>query len=1053
MTRNNNSTANKLKYFLTLVIIGLLCFTLFFISACAEEDPAADNTPSYSYTETDDGVIKNASFVYGTYNTKLTSYPKTSLTGWSLTKSSASKSGVIDVSDEGWAELVNTLATDSGIRGFIQDAKNFNDSTVREWIKAQEGYDQSKTPTSTEIKEYIVKKYLYDKDADPSTTQYVFNNPGVHDGATDNKVYMLNNYKSSNQIGRGTVQKLTSSTSIVLNKGEYAEISVWVKTENLNTKVANNTGANIRITNSFNNNAQNDFGIFNITDTEWTKYTFYVQADEVYETKFTLVLGLGYENDYAEGTVYFDDITVKHLTATEFESVTTNQTYNLVYGADKDNNLNIIQANTIVANGVQTSVPLYNMSINVVDGGIPSVSTSPNYIKETSFVTDENHLYYTKSKAKETDNEYILGNRYGTASATVNNGATDIPYGIENYLNVNMNGASYTVKVDDNGTNFNLQSEEYANVTFFVKNNLNSFYSTDITVNVMDIYGTTEVRRESIATISEVSDEWVKCSVLVKNNFDRTVSTYTTREFYLEIIIGPTDVKVDTAYSFAHGTVSISAPFVAKGVTYEFENEDSEDATPYYEYYELFSATASGSTPLYAGFNADYSADETDSESYSLTVKSSDLGSILSGPAIPNEYTGISSNHFYITGNEEDGVAINTNNKAGLINTKYLSSYSSTITDALNHVDEGNIQPLMIYTDNDSYGYIGKNYTISASSYAKVSARVRVADATAKAYIYLVDTSETIKKVMTFDSFKINTDGYNTINGSTVDAKELKFVIDSTMMEDDGWLTVEFYVATGATAKTFRVEIWNGSRDGSVKSTGHVFYNNITVTTSSAFTEATRWQDADTTSGNPLFGKEFEEGNLLLYRRELTSAEKDYNADDERTGEIISYKPTYVWAENNSMIYAIYNTIDPVEVDPYANESSGEETPDENTVPTDPSAFWLSFSSILLGVALVLAIVMLFIKNVRRRRKANASDAKSHYTVTSRVRKQKPAKVKKARKVEEDDEEVESVIEEETAETVEESTEETTSEEQSLDSYVYGDVQDFGEEEKEKNEN
>ena len=1047
MTRNNNSATNKFKYFLTLVIIGLLCFTLFFISACAEEETTTSSTPSYSYTETDDGIIKNASFVYGTYNTKLTSYPKTSLTGWSLTKSSASKSGVIDVSDDGWAELMNILASDSGIRGFIQDAKNFNDSKIREWIKAQDGYDQNKTPTSTEIKEYIVKNYLYDKDADPANTDYVFNNPGTHDGATDNKVYMLNNYKSSNQYGRGTIQKLTSSSSVVLNKGEYAEISVWVKTENLNTKVSSNVGANIRITNSFNGTAQNDFGIYDITDTEWTKYTFYVQADEVYETKFTLVLGLGYEEDYAEGTVYFDDITVKHLTASEFESTTVNQTYNLIYNADEDNNTNIVQANSIITNGVQTSVPLYNMSIDVLDGGIPSVAARPNYIKETSFVNDADHLYYTKSKAKDTDDEFILGNRYGTATPTIKDDATDIPYGIKNYLSVDMQGASYTVKLDDNGENFKLNSEEYANVTFFVKNNLNDFYSTDITVNVIDIYGTAEpARRESIAAISEVNDEWVKCSILVKNNFDRTVSTYSTREFYLEIIIGPTDVKKDTAYSYAYGTVDISAPFIATGVTYEFENEDSEVATPYYEYYELFSATASGTTPLYAGFSADYSADEADTETYSLTVKSSDLGTILNGAAIPDGYTGISSNHFYITGNETDGVAINTNKNAGLINTKYLSSYNSDVATALNYFGDDNIQPLMIYADNDSYGYIGKNYTVAASAYAKVSVKVRVAGADAKAYIYLVDTSDTVKKVMTFDSFKVNTDGYNTINGSKIDEKELKFVVDSTMMEDDGWLTVEFYVATGASSKSFRVEVWNGSRDGQVKSTGYVFYNDISVSTSGAFTESSRWQDADTTSGNPLFGQEFAEGNLLLYRRELTTTEKEYNADEERTGEIVSYKPTYIWAENNSMIYAIYNTIDPVEVDPYENEPSEDDTTSDNTVATDPSTFWLSFSSILLAVALVLAIAMLFIKNIRRRRKANASDAKSHYTVTSRVRKQKSSKPKKSRKIDdEDEEESNASVEEEPVVETEGSSEETPAEDQSLDSYVYGDVQDFGE--------
>jgi flagellar biosynthesis/type III secretory pathway M-ring protein FliF/YscJ len=138
------------------------------------------------------------------------------------------------------------------------------------------------------------------------------------------------------------------------------------------------------------------------------------------------------------------------------------------------------------------------------------------------------------------------------------------------------------------------------------------------------------------------------------------------------------------------------------------------------------------------------------------------------------------------------------------------------------------------------------------------------------------------------------------------------------------------------------------------------------------------------------------------------------------------------------MVYAVFNTIDPVEVDPYANAE--EETEEESgcTAKTDPSSFWLSFSSILLGVALVFAILMLVVKNIRRRRKANASDAKSHFKVTSRVSSKKDAKKEvKTVKVEEPEEVEQEIIEEEVVESEEK--------EEALDDYVYGDVQDFGE--------
>jgi hypothetical protein len=123
----------------------------------------------------------------------------------------------------------------------------------------------------------------------------------------------------------------------------------------------------------------------------------------------------------------------------------------------------------------------------------------------------------------------------------------------------------------------------------------------------------------------------------------------------------------------------------------------------------------------------------------------------------------------------------------------------------------------------------------------------------------------------------------------------------------------------------------------------------------------------------------------------------------------------------------------------------------------------LSFSSIILAVVLVLAIVMLFIKNFRARRKANKNDAKSYYKVSSRYKEDKPVeKVKKQKKFIEQ-EEIDKALEEytqtveNTAEPVEEIpaeevVENESTNENSLDEYVYGDVQTFDADSMETNE-
>ncbi len=1034
MTRTTNQSRAKLTLIFNLIIICLLCFTLFFVSACSENENA-EKEQTYTYTETDDGIIKNASFVYGTVGTEYKNFPKTSLTGWTLTKSSSAKSGVVNTSDAAWTELMNTLYSDSGILNYLKEVEDFTNDTVISKIKEQNGTDT--TPTSDEIKKYIVDNYFLKNGSK-------FANPGVHAGALDDKIYMLNNY-TSNWIGDGSIQKLASASEVTLNKGEYAKISVWVYATNISDSYVNETlGANIRITNTFNGTAQEEYGIFNITNTDgWKNYTFYVKADDVYTTKFTLVLGLGYDEKNAEGTVYFDDIEIKHLTATEFATEVGTKSAQIDKLEYNNKDANTIKVESSVYNS-ETNYYLYDMSLNIRD------------ISGYASLIPINAISYGYTTA----NNGERGDKFGTASESFTT-VSDAPYGDVNGNNdaikIELDKASYTIKLDGNLT---LNSENYSYITFFIKSELSAFYSKNITVDVWDVPEIgNAVKRAAVASLTDLNDEWTQVSVVIKNNFDKDASpAYNAKSYYVELIIGTTDVKSNAVGDYAKGTVYVTQPLIATGFTVQYENDANEEAeieTANYQYYKLFSGSATGSTALYAGYPKDYVADEDDNETYSLTVAPSEMGTILNAPAQPKGYKGINANHFYINPElEETGenyYSVNTNKNAGLINTRYLANYtnSANIKTALNFVDgSDNIQPLMIYNENtDSYGYIGTNNTIAASAYAKVSVKVKVFGDNAFAYVYVVDTSDVNKTIMTFEDFTVNfNNNYSADKNTEIKGSDLKLQLKVTpsMMEDDGWVTVEFYVATGATAKNFRVEVWNGSRDGAEKSQGYVFFNNITVSTSSAFSEPTNWA---TTDGSPLYNVEFAKENLLMYQRQLTNLEKEFNDDvasDKVEGTAVSYNANYVWAKTNKLIYAVYNTIDPVEIDPYESIADDDDSTDETEPETDPSTFWLSLSSILLGVALVLAIVMLFIKNIRRRRKANASDAKSHYTITSRTKKKSAKPAIKEEKTEEVEETTKA---QETENIVEETSEEQpTPEEKSLDEYVYGDVQNFGEE-------
>ena len=344
----------------------------------------------------------------------------------------------------------------------------------------------------------------------------------------------------------------------------------------------------------------------------------------------------------------------------------------------------------------------------------------------------------------------------------------------------------------------------------------------------------------------------------------------------------------------------------------------------------------------------------------------------------------------------------------------------------------------MIYNDGaDHYGYVGEANTVAVSAYAQVSLKVRVVG-DAKAYIYLVDVSNEDKQVLKFVDF--TSDG-NAIAGSRFD---YALVIDGTMLGTDGWAEVNFYIANGKNERKFRLEMWNGSRDGDANyaSEGYVFFKDVNVTTSYAFTEASRFADSFTDTSTPL-GK----ATRTAFTGEGTQL-YSYAYGTEATEQ------SYVWAKNATTIYSVLNTIEKVETTEEADE---EENPESTgcTAKTDAPTFWLSFSSILLAVVIVLAVIALFVKNVKRRGGFRKKEIKSHYSVQSRNKALKDAKARreraKAAETVEDDtsdaaeetiesEKTETVSESETTEDAEEQKEETT-----LDEYVYGDVTDFGE--------
>ena len=1003
MTEKHLSKIAKLKTLLMLVLVFMLSFSVLMFVACGDDEETEETSVTYTKVEKDDSDIVNGSFEYGVADVSVDNLPQSSsVMGWgsvstenSSTSSSVS-SGIISVEDAAWEKLVKKLYND-------------NESKIK---RAFNIIDLTNEKTDEEIIDELKTK-----------------NPKTHSDATGNKIYMLNTYVSDSTDYWGTAATVTASSSITLKKGTYGKITFLVYTQYASD---NGYKVNFRLKNTLNGNTQAQYVLSGIGTQEWQPYTIYVKADENFDSTLTPVLSIGctpIKNDVqyqSEGTAFFDDIVYTESNETEFNDATLKTT--LKYGSKLYDN------NQTATEGVYEYA--YDMTVNTGD-------YFKDTINEGNLKDDLTSNYSFTGKTETSKTKFNDSSKKGTVEIQNNS--------------IQFNGLEYagvSLKLEGN-TYLKVEKESYLLLSFDIENNLNKSGSTDITFFVYDEEG----NENNVVTYNK-DDKTTKGYISILNN-DHDESAPDFKTFYIVIVIGPTDVKgTSSMYDFASGSVTLSNFQFATGKIYQYKKDTSGNVirdpekteTENYKFYSLFSSVA-------ASVSIDNHHHEN-ADSYYLSASKSSGSGIYSYPVVIENYRGVSYDSVFVN-KDSDNKKYNdrtenddtSNSIAGLINSKAANEnkYGDDIKNALNYSGEKSIQPIMIYNaSEDSYGFLGNAFTIAASSYATISIKVRVVG-NAKANVYLVNAADADKSVYTI-SFTGNVKGNS--YGETF-SEQLAFTnIKDTSSESNGWKTITFYIATGATELNLRLELWNGSRDGADKSQGYVFFafdafsddETFTPSTlSSAFTEPTTADAAFSDSGNPLYGDNALRDNNLKYQRELDATEIKYNK--EYPDNTVEYKPNYVWAKSDNVLYAVYNTIDPVAVDPYAAEEEEEEE-SGCAAERDPSTFWLSFSSILLGVALLLALIMLIVKNVYRRRKSNKNDAKSHYVVSSRTSAKKKAEktAKPVEKISGFDGYEDNVKED--IETTETDTVETEKPDEQTDEYVYGDVLDFGESEK-----
>jgi len=144
--------------------------------------------------------------------------------------------------------------------------------------------------------------------------------------AEDNNVLVISNPVSSYQI-------ISSNYTCELNEDSYYEFSVYIKTI-LTDENEENCGAMFEVVTldddgniTINESNTNKFSNIKTSSTEnngWVKYSIYVLAEETQKVK--VLLGLGQEENDTRGQAYFDNLSMKIISSSDYSSKTANDT-------------------------------------------------------------------------------------------------------------------------------------------------------------------------------------------------------------------------------------------------------------------------------------------------------------------------------------------------------------------------------------------------------------------------------------------------------------------------------------------------------------------------------------------------------------------------------------------------------------------------------------------------------------------------------------------------------------------------------------------------------
>ena len=978
------TTTAKLKKLMLVLFVVMLTFTLTLAVACTKKtdddngstDTGKDSTEETT-TVTDYQGILNGDFEFKTDDK--TSYPYLSSINWtrsygrSVNSAPSSKaSGIIDTTDDKY----NSLSAD---------------------VKPVDG-ETTINPRTPYY--YGLVKNDYDKDDEAKRV-----NPNV----AGSKVLLLNN-----NVTGGTAQKVTSSSSVTVSFEKYGLISVWVKTE---IKDATK-GAYVSLEPTVGSKTLDPITVKNVnTDGKWAKFTFYIHGSNLNNATVKLTLGLGEGNGslkagYVEGFAYFDNAEFKEITKKEYDDSLSEA-------------INLVQPiGTCVPNGeaaeykdeetAKAKYSEFKYQVSLEDNLSASAINQTDLITKSEFFKDDKNLVgdiVGNNKIGYKKASEIVAD--GNVSEEVKTAVKDEGYALNDkeVMYFDFKTASSATAT---GKNLTLGAGKYVAYSFLTK----------VKVSNKSTYGLNVKYKElsyANATGSENGD-LDKDAVSVFSNikvYEVENGTYGDWTKYVVLFSNPTADDITFNFSFTFGIDKASktvypdfelpsgyalvTDFTELGTT---ADPDETHMRWTEEKYNNFISSGESVKNTLLGRYSSYSDDETEDDkddSYNLTADSSQLA------VIPNRPT-TSVNGFAFKGDDDKVVH-------GVINSKYIESgkygKSGVVIEDLDKLETLKTYNLnanaynkyaqaLVLSNKEalSSAFITTKATLSANSYTLITVKLKVyGEAVANVYLTGTDYNYTDKR---YDVLSLKDNDGVLYELKATANKDTKNVSAS----EDGFITLSFYVATGNKDIDYRVEIWNGTRDGSKNSKGTVYIDNVYVSDVSStdvdLNGRFAFEDIIASEYGAMSGYEFKSAT---YTRVPTTV-KYTDSDKKKATKQELYQPGVILSQNDVTTFAYYTTVD---VESERDETTASDNDNESGDTTDDEykvnpTGWLQVVSIILAVVLIIAVVaVIFRTNTKKTAKQKVKKQEYYHRDTREKALKKIAADKKAINVEKDE--------------------------------------------------